>query len=60
MKCFGQGNLGQLGYGDTQSRGNGSSQMGSYLPWVDVNETVISVQAQDESTNISRLSFCLN
>jgi len=31
VKCWGKNNIGQLGYGDTQDRGNGASEMGEYL-----------------------------
>ena len=33
--CWGAGNVGQLGYGDTQNRGDLSNEMGEYLPPVD-------------------------
>ena len=36
VKCWGQGNYGQLGYGDTQSRGVGAGEMGANLPSVDL------------------------
>ena len=36
VKCWGQGNNGQLGYGDTQSRGVGADEMGANLPSVDL------------------------
>jgi len=36
VKCFGENNFGQLGYGDTSNRGDGSGEMGDYLLNVDV------------------------
>ena len=36
MKCWGQGQNGQLGYGDTQNRGDGAGEMGDNLPSVDL------------------------
>jgi len=36
MKCFGRSNQGQLGYGDTSTRGNLANQMGDYLPEVNL------------------------
>ncbi|MEY3366844.1 MAG: hypothetical protein RIS71_1581 [Actinomycetota bacterium] len=32
VKCWGQNDMGQLGYGDTANRGDGSNEMGSNLP----------------------------
>ncbi len=34
VKCWGRNNFGQLGYGDTQDRGDGASEMGNNLPTV--------------------------
>jgi len=36
VKCFGLGTSGQLGYGDTRTRGDGSNEMGVYLPYLDL------------------------
>ncbi len=36
VKCFGNGDDGRLGYGDTQSRGGSAGQMGGNLPQVDL------------------------
>eukprot|EP01083_Nonionella_stella_P162928 535325_1 len=36
IKCWGGNNLGQLGYGDTNTRGGGPGEMGNNLPEVDL------------------------
>eukprot|EP01083_Nonionella_stella_P173427 598183_1 len=36
MKCFGWNNYGQLGYGDTNNRGDGAGEMGDKLPEIDL------------------------
>ena len=36
VKCWGQNNFGQLGYGDTADRGDGPGEMGIALPAVDL------------------------
>ena len=36
VKCWGMNDLGQLGYGDTVSRGGSSSDMGGNLGFVDL------------------------
>ena len=36
VKCWGKGGNGQLGYGDTSNRGDGSNEMGNNLPTVDL------------------------
>ena len=36
VKCWGYGNSGQLGYGDTNNRGDGPTEMGDNLPTVDL------------------------
>jgi len=45
MKCFGRNNLGQLGYGDVTHRGEMASQMGDYLPFVNINGNVIQTHS---------------
>ena len=44
VKCFGKGSKGQLGYGDRETRGDGGGEMGNYLPMINVDENVISIQ----------------
>ena len=36
IKCWGSGNMGALGYGDTNKRGDNPNEMGNYLPTVDL------------------------
>ncbi|GHP08360.1 hypothetical protein PPROV_000709900 [Pycnococcus provasolii] len=36
VKCWGRNDGGQLGYGDTNNRGDGYNEMGDNLPYVDV------------------------
>jgi alpha-tubulin suppressor-like RCC1 family protein len=36
IKCWGRNNLGQLGYGDTATRGSNISEMGDNLPYVNL------------------------
>merc|ERR1712048_839582 len=36
IKCWGHGYFGELGYGDTDNRGDDSSEMGDVLPAVDL------------------------
>eukprot|EP01083_Nonionella_stella_P259085 884906_1 len=36
VKCFGENDLGQLGYGDTSTRGDGPNEMGDALPEIDL------------------------
>eukprot|EP00944_MAST-04C_sp_MAST-4C-sp1_P005340 g5340.t1 len=41
VKCWGLNNVGQLGYGDTNNRGDNTNEMGTNLAYVDVGETVV-------------------
>eukprot|EP01083_Nonionella_stella_P121898 366407_1 len=41
VKCWGQGNFGQLGYGDNVTRGDGPNEMGDNLREVDLGSSFI-------------------
>ncbi|KAJ1471842.1 regulator of chromosome condensation 1/beta-lactamase-inhibitor protein II [Baffinella frigidus] len=43
VKCWGKNEYGQLGYGDTSSRGNGIDEMGDNLPAVDLGSGISAV-----------------
>ena len=47
VKAWGNGGNGQLGYGDTQNRGDGANEMGDSLPVIDLGSglTAYSVSA---------------
>ena len=47
VKCWGNGALGALGYGDTTTRGDGANEMGSNLPAIDLgtNIKVVHIKA---------------
>jgi len=51
IKCFGNGLMGSLGYGDMTNRGN-SNNMGDYLPFVNVGEglKVLSLHLGEDCT----------
>ena len=36
-KCWGWNKYGQLGYGDTANRGDAPSEMGDYLPFLNIS-----------------------
>lgn len=38
VRCWGENNKGQLGYGDDDSRGDGNNEMGDSLPAVDLSQ----------------------
>ncbi len=40
-KCWGYNIYGQLGYGDTNNRGDGPNEMGDYLPVVDLGSSFV-------------------
>ncbi|NBO56235.1 MAG: hypothetical protein EBU84_16960 [Actinobacteria bacterium] len=56
VRCWGFNSDGQLGYGDTTMRGNGSNQMGSNLAAVDIggDNTAISIDAGSVVTCVVR------
>ena len=47
VKCWGSGNHGRLGYGDTQNRGDDPNEMGDDLPVVDLGSGRTAVQIGD-------------
>jgi alpha-tubulin suppressor-like RCC1 family protein len=52
IKCWGLNNFGQLGYGDTQTRGNGSVPLTNALPAVNLGagRTAVALAAGDDHT----------
>ena len=52
VKCWGYGNYGQLGLGDTNNRGDNSSEMGSNLTVIDLGTgiTARAIEAGDNHT----------
>lgn len=44
MKCFGNNDFGQLGYGDTAERGDQSNEVGEYLPYIETGTNVIATK----------------
>ena len=56
-KCWGRNNAGQLGYGDALDRGDGPSEMGNYLPFLNVGSGLeVSSFALGESSTCAILS----
>ncbi|MEI7742844.1 MAG: fibronectin type III domain-containing protein [Chloroflexota bacterium] len=52
VKCWGANNRGQLGYGDTENRGDGPSELGNLLPAVDLGSgrTALAISAGGDHT----------
>ena len=51
VKCWGANQAGQLGYGDTQNRGDGLNEMGSNLALVNTgSQSIVGVSAGDGMT----------
>jgi len=48
LKCWGRGVDGMLGYGDGSNRGDSANQMSDYLPFVNVDSNVQSIQVGGE------------
>jgi E3 ubiquitin-protein ligase HERC3 len=51
VKCFGQNNYGQLGYGDTLDRGDDIAEMGSFLPAIDFGTNRYAVRLFPSSSH---------
>jgi len=49
-KCWGEGSIGRLGYGDTSNRGDSANQMSDYLPFVNVDSNVQSIYVGESHT----------
>ena len=56
-KCWGLNNVGQLGYGDTANRGDGSNEMGDSLPFLDIQ--LVSMRAPTGSPTDTPTAFSL-
>ncbi len=50
VKCFGDNQYGQLGYGDTNNKGDGSGEMGDSLLFVDFGTSVLAASVHTSST----------
>ena len=53
MKCWGNGDFGQLGYGYTRNRGDGPGEMGDNLPILDVGGSSLAFKVKAVSVGIS-------
>jgi len=51
VNCWGQNNNGQLGYGDSSSRGDNANEMGDYLPFVNLGSDVLVGQLSLGNSN---------
>ena len=60
MKCWGNGANGQLGYGDTQNRGDGPGEMGDNLPILHVGGSSLAFKVKAVSVGISHTCAILN
>eukprot|EP01083_Nonionella_stella_P068137 180704_1 len=56
VKCFGRNDLGQLGQGDTEHRGDGANEMGDNLPEIDFGTDFIPMQMTGGRNHICALS----
>jgi alpha-tubulin suppressor-like RCC1 family protein len=56
LKCWGLNDWGQLGLGDTATRGDQTSDMGDALPYVDIGtgRSIVAVTAGDSTTCVLR------
>jgi len=52
VKCWGSGDFGQTGYGDSMVRGDGAGEMGDNLPYVDLGtgKTATAISTLDNTT----------
>ena len=58
VKCFGDNQMGSLGYGDFVNRGDDANEMGNYLDFIDLNGTqVISVHTGYSHTCVRLINF---
>lgn len=57
VKCFGYGIDGQLGYGDSDHRGDQANEMGDYLPYVQIATNINPISLH---TGLSHVCVILN